>query len=156
MPTMNQAQITQPDGARTVWVIGDRVRFMGEVEGGTLGVVDVLVPSGSGTPPHRHASPEVFLVTEGEITFSLFDAGQPRTVIAQAGTVVTVPPHLGHNYANASSAPDRFTAVVETEMLRFFEDVGALQSPPPGPPSEEVIARLMAACARYGIDVIEP
>lgn len=143
-----------PDQAPTLWLIGDRLRFMGEVSGGTLGVVDVLVAPGSGTPPHRHPSPEVFLVAEGEVTFGLFDGGAPQSIVAGPGTVVTIPSGLGHNYTNRSAAPARFSAVVDIEMLRFFEDAGTPDMPPPGPPSEAMIGRLLAACARHGIEII--
>lgn len=154
MPTSEQAQITKPDDAKVVWVVGDSVRFMGEVAGSNLGVVEVMVPGGSGTPPHRHSSPEVFLVTEGQVAFGLFDNGGHRTIVAGPGAVVTVPSGLGHNYSNQSAAPARFTAVVETQMLRFFEDVGSPTAPPPGPPSEQVINQLTAACARHGIELV--
>lgn len=147
-------QVTSPDAARTVWVISDKVRFMGDVQGDRLGVVDVTVPPGSGTPPHRHASPEVFLVTEGAVSFGIFGDGPPRQIIAKPGTVVTIPSRLGHNYSNTGDAPARFTAVVEREMLGFFEDIGAPVMPPPGPPSAGTIEKLMAACARHGIEVL--
>ncbi|MCF1709344.1 cupin domain-containing protein [Tabrizicola sp. J26] len=147
-------RVTTVDEAPSVWVIGDQVRFMGTVEGGNLSVVDVTVMPGSGTPPHRHASPEIFRVTEGEITFGIFADGPPRIFTAAEGTVVTVPSWLGHNYSNQSGRPARFTAVLENEMMQFFEEVGVADMPPAGPPSDEVIGQIMAACARHGIEVL--
>ena len=135
--------------------MGDQVRFMGDVAGANLSVVDVTVMPGSGTPPHRHASPEIFRVTEGEVTFGIFGEGAPRMITASAGTVVTVPAWLGHNYSNQSGKLARFAAVLESEMVRFFEDVGVADMPPPGPPSDELIGRIMAACQRHGIEVLE-
>ena len=147
-------RVTTVDAAPSVWVIGDRVRFMGSVDGGNLGVVDVTVMPGSGTPPHRHPSPEIFRVTEGEVTFGIFAEGAPRVFAAREGTVVTVPPWLGHNYCNPSDRPARFTAVLETEMLQFFKEVGTTDMPPAGPSSDEAIGQIMAACARHGIEVL--
>lgn len=149
-----EERVTTLADAQSVWVIGDEVRFMGGVDGGNLSLVDVTVMPGSGTPPHRHASPEIFRVTEGEVTFGIFGDGPPRLFTAGEGTVVTVPSWLGHNYSNQSGRPARFAAVVENDMVKFFEDVGVADRPPPGPPSEETIGRIMAACQRHGIELL--
>jgi quercetin dioxygenase-like cupin family protein len=152
---MSKEQVATPDSARTLWVAGDQVKFMGDQSDDRIGVVDVSVMPGSGTPPHRHASPEVFLVTEGVMTFGIFGDGPPREIEADAGTVVTIPSGLGHNYRNDGHDAARFTAVVQTEMLRFFDDVGSTEMPPPGPPSDAAIQALMAACARHGIEILQ-
>ncbi|MFN3745940.1 MAG: cupin domain-containing protein [Hyphomicrobiaceae bacterium] len=153
---MASAQVTIPNNARSVWIAADHVRFMGDLPDDGWGVVDVTVPPGAGTPAHRHASPEAFLVTEGEITFGFFDDHSSRFAVARVGTVVTIPSRLGHNYTNNSNVPARFTAVVQTEMLRFFEEAGSPEAPPPVPPSDQIVARLMAACARHGIEILTP
>jgi quercetin dioxygenase-like cupin family protein len=143
--------ITAPQDAETLWLVRDRVRFMGDVAGTDLSVVEVEVPAGSGTPPHRHASVEIFRVLSGEITFGLFEDGPPRQVRATAGTVVTVPSDVGHNYANTSEAPASMLVVVERSMTAFFRELGSTQLPPAGPPTDAEIAAVMAACARHGI-----
>ena len=89
------------------------------------------------------------------MTFGIFGDGPPRMITAGAGTVVTVPSWLGHNYSNQSGKPARFAAVLEREMVEFFKDVGAADMPPPGPPSDEAIGRIMAACQRHGIEMLE-
>ena len=78
---------------------------MGEVGDTDLAVLEVEVPPGSGTPPHVHASPEIFRVLEGEIGFGLFDGGAPREVVPGADSVVTVPSRVPHSYRNAGAAP---------------------------------------------------
>jgi quercetin dioxygenase-like cupin family protein len=143
--------ITAPQDAETLWLVRDRLRFMGDLAGSDLSIVEVEVPSGSGTPPHRHASLEIFRVLSGEITFGLFEDGPPRQVRASAGTVVTVPSNIGHNYANTSDAPASMLVVVERSMTDFFRDLGSTSTPPAGPPSDAEIAAVMAACARHGI-----
>jgi quercetin dioxygenase-like cupin family protein len=149
-----QIHITAPQDAETLWLVRDRLRFMGDLAGTQLSVVEVEVPPGSGTPPHRHASFEIFRVLSGEITFGLFEESPPRQVRAGAGTVVTVPSNLGYNYANMSDAPASMLVVVEHSMRDFFRDLGSAQAPPAGPPSEAEIASVMAACARHGIDML--
>lgn len=152
-PTIGYAHAAETD---PVWVLGDQLKFLGSVEGSDLHVVDVCVPPGSGTPPHRHKSIEIFRVTEGEITFGVFDEGPPRQIVGRAGSVVTLPANLGHNYENRSKAPAVMTVVVEGQMKKFFEEVGTRVAPPPGPPSADAIGRILAACSRHGIEVMAP
>lgn len=155
MTAAKTANVTRPSDAPSVWVIGDQVRFMGDVDGTNLSVVDVTVMPRSGTPPHRHASPEIFHVTEGEVTFGIFGDGPPRMITAGVGTVVTVPSWLGHNYSNQSGKPARFVAVLENEMVAFFKDVGSEVMPPLGPPSDEQVSQIVAACQRHGIQMLK-
>ncbi len=146
--------ITRAADAEAVWVVRDRVRFMGELDGTDLAVLDVEVPSGSGTPPHVHTSPEIFHVVAGEITFGQFgDEGASETVVGP-GAVVTVPSEMPHNYRNAGSTTARMLVVVERAMRDFFRDVGRHEPPPANPPSDEEIAALLDACARHGIRVL--
>lgn len=94
-------------------------------------------------------------MTEGEVTFGIFGDGAPRIITAGAGTEVTVPSSLGHNYSNQSGKPARFVAVLEHEMVDFFKDAGSDVTPPLGPPSDEMIGRIVAACQRHGIQMLD-
>lgn len=147
-------RVTHALDADARWVVRDRVRFMGELDGTNLTVLEVEVPPGSGTPPHLHESPEIFRVLDGEITFGLFEVGPPRTVIAGAGTVVTVPSQLPHNYQNSGATPASMLVVVERSMAEFFRDVGRADAPPAGPPSPGEIAAVIGACARHNITLL--
>lgn len=147
-------QIVRNAEADTLWVVRDRIRFMGEVASTGLSVVEVEVPPGSGTPPHIHASPEIFRVLAGEITFGIFDGGPPSEVVAGEGAVVTVSPRAAHNYRNASATPATMLVVVERSMVDFFRDLGRREAPPEGPPSDAEIAEVMAACARHDIAIL--
>lgn len=150
------ASTVRPEDAQPLWVLGDQLKFMGSVDGGGLHVVDVKVPPGSGTPPHRHRSIEIFRVAEGEITFGIFGEGPPRAIVAGPGTVVTLPASIGHNYENRGAAPAVMTAIVETQMRDFFRDVGSPVEPPRAPPTPEQIGKIMAACRRHGIEMLAP
>jgi quercetin dioxygenase-like cupin family protein len=140
--------------ADALWVVRDRIRFLGEVAGSDLAVVEVEVPPGSGTPPHRHASPEIFRVLSGELTFGSFGDGPPTEVAAGAGTVVTVPSDVPHNYRNAGAAPASMLVVVERSMVAFFRELGRREAPPAGPPGDDEIAAVLTACARHGITIL--
>jgi quercetin dioxygenase-like cupin family protein len=146
--------ITRLDEAETIHVLGDTLRFMGALAGTDLHVLEITVPPGSGTPPHRHASVEIFRVNAGEITFGLFDEGPPRFVTAGPGTVVTVPSGAAHNYTNNGPGRAAMSVVLQASMIAFFRDVGTPAPPPPGPPPAEAIERLLAGCARHGIEIL--
>lgn len=148
--------VTPPEGAETLWVLRDRLRFMGEVAGTDLAMIEVEVPPGSGTPPHRHASPEIFRVQTGTIAFGLFGEGPPREAIAGPGTVVTVAPNAAHTYRNAGAEPATMSVVIDTRMIAFFRDLGRREPPPPAPPGPEEIAAVVAACSRHGITLLPP
>ncbi len=148
--------INHPDEVAPLWVLGDEVRFTGSVDGRDLHTAEVRIPPGSGTPPHRHRSIEIFRVTAGEVTFGLFGDGPPRTVVARPGTIVTVPADVPHHYQNRGPGPAAMTVVLERQMIDFFREVGAATPPPPGPPPPEALARVLAACARHGIELLAP
>lgn len=146
--------ISSPETAETVWVVRDRIRFMGEVPGADLALLEVEVPAGSGTPPHVHASPEVFRVLRGAITYGLFDGPAPRVVVAGPGTVVTVPSRVPHNYHNAGPDPAAMLVLVDRSMVAFFRDLGRREAPAGGPPTESEVAEVFAACARHRITLL--
>jgi quercetin dioxygenase-like cupin family protein len=149
-----QIGVTAPGEAETIFVLGDRIRFMGEVPGAGLHALEITVPPGSGTPPHRHASVELFHIVTGEVTFGAFD-GAPRQVVAGPGTVVTVPSGAAHNYINAGAAEARMLVLLDGQMVAFFRDIGATVPPPPGPTSDAAIAKLLEGCARHGIEILQ-
>ena len=148
--------IVRPEEAETVWVLGDRLRFMGAVPGTDLHVVEVTVPPGSGTPPHRHTSIEIFHVTEGEVTFGMFDDRPPREVRGGPGAVVTVASNAAHNYSNRGSASAVMLVVVQQQMRDFFAKLGASEASLPGPPSAEAMARILAVCVGHGVEMLPP
>lgn len=154
MPTpAPQVRHTTPDTAEALWVLGDLVRFMGPLDGTDLVVLEVEAPPGSGTPPHRHPSPEIFRVNAGEVAFGLFGDGPPREVIAGPGAVVTVPSGAGHNYTVRGDRPAVMTVVVDLSLERFFRDVGRVE-PPAGPPDAAAVARIVDTCAKHGVEIL--
>jgi quercetin dioxygenase-like cupin family protein len=59
----------QAGKGRAVWVVGDHytVKCSGEDTGGAFTLIEVLVPPGSGPPPHIHRrEDEMFYVLAGE------------------------------------------------------------------------------------------
>jgi quercetin dioxygenase-like cupin family protein len=149
------ATILTPDTAPALYVVRDRICFYGPVPGSDLKLVEVEVPPGSGTPPHRHASPETFRILEGEITFGLFAQDRaPEQVAAGPGAVVRVESWAAHNYVNAGAVTARMLVLLEDSMIGFFEDLGSSIAPQAGPPCEAEINAILAACGRHGIEVL--
>ncbi len=140
----------EAEGGDALWVVGDRIRFLGGLPGTGAELVEVEVPAGSGTPPHRHASAELFHVVSGTLTVRLFPEGAPpAAVTAGPGGTVTVPSGVAHQYANESGGPVRMVVLLEPSMIAFFRDAGTgeRQEPPD-------FARLGAAMERHGVTLM--
>ncbi|WP_262031396.1 cupin domain-containing protein [Microvirga sp. Mcv34] len=140
--------------AHSIWVLSDRVSIIGHLEDQDLYIVDVTVPPGSGTPPHMHPAPEILRVLDGTILFWCETEKGPLEVKAKSGDVFTVPGGVPHGYRNASNEEARMMLIADRRMIDFFKDVGTPVAPPPGPPSEEDIGRVMTAAARHGFTML--
>ncbi|MBX7143854.1 MAG: cupin domain-containing protein [Oligoflexia bacterium] len=142
------------DDPQTLWVIRDRLRFLSVLPESGIALIEITVPPGAGTPPHRHESPEIFYILKGEVTFGGFDGSGPKFTKLRAGGSIDVPSGAAHNYQNASSEPAVMLVVVNNQMVNFFREVGKPDTPPPGPPSAAEIAEISAVCARHGIELL--
>jgi quercetin dioxygenase-like cupin family protein len=133
-----------------LFVVGDRIRFLGGLPGSDLELVEVDVPSGSGTPPHSHTSAELFYVVAGNLTVRTFsDAGQPPAVaVAGPGDAITIASGVPHNYVNESAKPVKMLVLLERSMVAFFRDVGTSDRQ-----TEPDFAKLGAAMEKHGIDM---
>jgi quercetin dioxygenase-like cupin family protein len=148
--------VQKSNPASGLWVIRDRVRFLGDVPRPGFALLEVTVPPGSGTPPHRHASPEIFHVVEGEISVGTFEEARPSFTIAGQGDSVSIASNVPHNYQNAGTSPARMLVVVDDRMAAFFQEAGQTAEPPQGPPTPDEIGRIMSVCGRHGIEVLPP
>lgn len=143
--------VTTPQNGETLWVVADRIRFLGGVAGANLELIEVELPPGSGTPPHSHASPELFYVIDGEVSIRHFAAGRPpATIAATAGTSVRIARNAPHNYVNESGKPARMLVLVEPSMTAFFREIGTAE-----PQAQPDFARIGAAMQRHGIHALE-
>ena len=140
--------VTPANGGETLWVVADRIRFLGGLPGSNLELLDIEVPAGSGTPPHTHAAPEMFYVLEGELTVRQFAAGcPPEITLAGPGTAVRIPSMAAHNYSNDSGKPVKMLVLIESSMTDFFRDIGTTS-----PQAQPDFAKIGAAMQRHGIE----
>jgi quercetin dioxygenase-like cupin family protein len=146
--------LTPAGRVETLWVLQDRVRFVGRLPGTDTVVAEVMVPPQSGTPMHSHASPELFRVLSGSLDFVTLDGGEQKVLHAGPGDVLRVAPHAPHGYANAGEAPAEVLVVLDRGIEAFFRDIGSAE-PAKGPPTPEDFARIGAACVKHGIAFME-
>jgi quercetin dioxygenase-like cupin family protein len=140
-----------PSNADCRWVVADKIRFLGNLPGSPVELLDIEVPAGSGTPPHMHESAELFYVLEGELTLRQFGPGTPPVATkAGPGTSVRIPSRVPHNYVNESGKPVRMLVMLDASMVAFFRDIGSAE-PASGAPD---FARIGAAMQKHGIEAL--
>jgi mannose-6-phosphate isomerase-like protein (cupin superfamily) len=98
---------------------GDALTFRGADHGGipTSFILDRSKPGG-GPGLHRHTYDEVWILEEGEVTFTAGD----RTLTARSGSIVIVPAGTPHRFTNTGTTPVRMVCIhprasMETEWL---------------------------------------
>jgi mannose-6-phosphate isomerase-like protein (cupin superfamily) len=85
----------------------------GEAIGAGVSLIQVDLAPGHGPALHRHPYAEVFVVVEGEATFTLGDATQ----VVGAGAVVVAPAGVAHRFVNSGTG--RLRQVDIHESPRF-------------------------------------
>jgi mannose-6-phosphate isomerase-like protein (cupin superfamily) len=82
--------------------------FEGADNGGAgISLLFVDAPPGRGPGLHRHAYEEIFILQEGQATFTAGDEERE----ARAGEIVVVPPYTPHRFVNSGEGPLRLTAI---------------------------------------------
>jgi quercetin dioxygenase-like cupin family protein len=151
--------ILHPKEGRAVWVVGDHytVKASGEDTNGAFTLIEVLVPSQSGPPPHIHRrEDEAFYVLEGE--FEVHIDGQSLT--AGPGSWVTLSKGTLHHFKNISTKLARMLILATPAGLdQFFLEAGREatdNSPQSGTVTPEDIEKLLAIAPKYGIEIKLP
>jgi quercetin dioxygenase-like cupin family protein len=146
------------DGGEALWFLGvlATIKASADTTDGRVAVIEHLAPRGAGSPLHVHRrEDEWFYVTDGELTFWV--GGQ--VIQAPAGSFVYGPRDIPHTF-EVTSDQARFLLVAEPAGFeRFLRAAGeSAQSltipPPPSEPPDP--ARMAAAAAEYGIEILGP
>jgi mannose-6-phosphate isomerase-like protein (cupin superfamily) len=121
---------------------------------GALFAVEVRMAPGGGPPVmHRHDPAEIYLVTEGELTFHLGLGAEARVVTARAGEVVPMAGGTPHTIRNESDA-DAVAFGVHTPgatMETFSRAAAAMAAE-----GEPAIGDVLALAERCGIEMLGP
>ena len=148
-PTRKLAAINPDDPqARHISVVGGTYTILvsGKDTNGRYCLIDMLVPDGSGPPPHRHDFEEMFSLLEGELQFIF--RGQTQTV--KAPSTVNIPANAPHQFKNASGKTVHMLCMcTPAGQDEFFLAVGvpvqSRESPPPKLSREEQAAKAKLA-----------
>ena len=81
--------------------------FTGDELGAGVSIMLVDTPPGRGPSLHRHRYEEVFVLREGEVTFTVGDEER----VARAGDIVVVPPDTPHAFVNIGGTPLEMVAI---------------------------------------------
>ncbi len=142
--TPDTRPVVQPvDEAITKAVLGASitVRLHAEETGGSLGIVEQVVPGGYPGPAlHMHPDfDETFYVVEGTLAFRVGE----QAYEAGPGTVAFVPRGTPHTFANTSPGQARsFVLVTPGGFEHYFEELIDLISETGGIPPEEELRDL--------------
>ncbi len=144
--------VAQPDDASLahVSVAGDiyTILVSGDETAGRYCLIDMVIPPGGGPPPHRHDFEEMFILSEGELTFHF--RGVQSTI--RAGATVNIPANAPHHFKNESVGPARMLCMAAPAGLDAFflavgDRVASRTSHPPALSQPEIAERQMRAKA---------
>jgi quercetin dioxygenase-like cupin family protein len=156
--------IADPDGAdmRHVSVVGDTYTILvsGAQTNGRYCLIDMLVPDGSGPPPHRHDFEEMFTLLDGELEFTF--RGEARTV--RAGSTINIPANAPHVFKNKSGQTVHMLCMCSPAgQDEFFMAVGvpveSRTAPPPRLSKEEMAEKgklAQALAPAYRTEMLKP
>src|SRR5215470_7205027 len=79
---------------------GDSYEFQGYLHGDSnLSIILVDVPPGGGPKLHKHPYEEIFILQEGQATYTIGET----TLEAKAGQIAIVPAGVPHKFVNSGS-----------------------------------------------------
>jgi quercetin dioxygenase-like cupin family protein len=145
----------QRQEGQAVWFLDTLtlVKATGEQTGGAFGLVEQVLPSGSGSPYHvHHAEDEAFYVLEGEVSFVSGD----QWTRATAGSYIFLPRDIPHGFR--TETPSRVLILTtpagfEQFLIEAGKPARELALPPAEPPD---MGMLIAAAEKYRIDILGP
>jgi quercetin dioxygenase-like cupin family protein len=156
--------VADPDSSkvRHVAVVGDTYSILvsGAQTAGRYCLIDMIVPNGSGPPPHRHDFEELFTLLEGELQFTF--RGETTTV--RAGSSMNIPANAPHVFKNVSGSTVHMLCMcTPAGQEEFFIQVGdplvSRTSPPPKLDKmalEERMKKAKALAPKYRTELFTP
>jgi quercetin dioxygenase-like cupin family protein len=157
MSNQNSARHLPADTGPSYWGPGDRYTFLvtGAQTNGAFFIMEAIVPPGGGPPSHIHSrEEEAFYLLEGSLDFTLGD----KRLKVSTGDFVQIPRGTVHGFRNAGSTMARMLVFCAPAGLeKYFEEVFEPvqdRSVSPPPITDALIARLLAAAPKYGLEYV--
>ncbi len=131
------------------------IRASGSETGGTLSLIEQLIPPGFASPWHvHHNEDESFYVIDGKVTVVVAD----RSVTLSAGDYAFGPRGIPHGFRIEGSKPAR--VLLMTSGGTFAEFVREMSQPADGAtasePKEADLQKLVAAAQSHGMSILGP
>lgn len=130
--------------ARHISLVGDTYTILvsGAQTDGRYCLIDMLVPDGSGPPPHRHDFEEMFTLLEGELEFTF----RGKTQSVAAPMTVNIPANAPHAFKNTSGKTVHMLCLCapagqEEFFMAVAVPVESRSAPPPKLDSAEMAAK---------------
>lgn len=143
--------ISPPD-QDCIWFLGTQtwIRSTAESTGGTLGLVENVLPAGFASPYHvHHNEDEACYVVKGTLRFM---SGNDSWVAGE-GSYVFMPRDIPHGFQVEGDQPARIMLfVTPAGFEKFVEEVGE-PTPPSGPPD---LAHVVEVAATYNVEILGP
>ena len=115
----------EQDKARIIDLAGpgygdDANEVQGHNHNATVSIIVIDAPPGSGPKLHRHPYEEVFVIQQGNVTFTAGD----ETIEATGGQVVVVPAGVAHKFTNSGTGRLRQVDIHASErfVTEWLED----------------------------------
>jgi quercetin dioxygenase-like cupin family protein len=144
--------ISPPNDDNRVWFLGVEtwIRSTAEQTGGTLGLVENLIPAGDASPYHvHHNEDEACYVVKGTLRFFSGD----DSWVAGEGSYVFMPRGIPHGFQVEGDEPARILLFVTPAGFEHFVADISEPAPPAGPPD---IAHVVQVAAGYNIEILGP
>jgi len=154
-----QAKYVPAETGPAYWGPGDQITFLitGEETGGAFFLAEVSVPPGGGPGLHiHHREDESFHILQGTLTVQVGG----KTIVASPNDFVFLPRGVEHCFKNTGSNDAKFLVLVTPAGLENFFAEAFYPTPDrsAAPPlvTDALLARLVSAAPKYGLEFVPP
>ena len=131
------------------------VALSGDAAGGSVAILDAVVPPGAGSAPHSHArEEETGLVLEGALQIET----RGETFSVSAGQAMSLPRNVPHRLSNVTGETTHVLLICTPAGLdRFVEEIGhpvTENKPISSTITPEVMRHVDEVSRRFGISIV--
>ncbi|GAA2435439.1 hypothetical protein GCM10010191_57630 [Actinomadura vinacea] len=136
------------------WVLGGlyEVKVSSEESDGELVVMHMTIPEGMGAMPHTHPGAEAVYVLDGTLRFHIGE----ETMEGEPGSFFYIPAGTWEHFEPMSTVRVLAEYLPGKDIDKFFAEIGepaTARELPPASTAQADLQRVVAAGARYGMQV---